>query len=122
MKWFENLKIRTKILVAFSIVIIFTLAVGMMGLFGMQRIKTDMTNEATIMLPEVQTLMTIKECQTAIIAAESMLSTPGISVESQKEQLDVIADQRNQIVEGSTAYEGLKVSAEDKKHGPLIKH
>jgi methyl-accepting chemotaxis protein len=114
MKWYRNLKIKAKLLFSFTFIAFLMIAVGAMGFSGMLRIKAAMNGVTNSLLPEDKIMLSIKECQTAIVASERLLEQPGADMESRKAQYDVIADQKQQIMDGSNAFDGLNVSADDK--------
>ena len=60
MKWFLDLKIGTKLLMSFGVVLLLTLIMGVTAILSMARINEASTTLATQWLPSVQQILTIK--------------------------------------------------------------
>ncbi len=91
---FKNLKIKSKLLIGFSAVIAILIVVGLIGYNGLTSVGKLLTEATTNRLPSVNSLLTIKEAQTAIKSLERTLLIDEVAFqkldfrESQYQQVD----------------------------------
>ncbi|NJK95320.1 MAG: hypothetical protein HC905_10750 [Bacteroidales bacterium] len=70
---FNNLKIRTKLLLGFLAVIIVMVIVGIIGFIGLQTLGGQLQEVTDNRLPSINALQNIREGQTSIKASERTL-------------------------------------------------
>ena len=67
---FNKMKIRVKLLISFIAVAIIACIIGFIGYNGMQTIQKGQDQIATVILPSIQSLLEISECQTNVKTQE----------------------------------------------------
>lgn len=99
MKRFNNLKVGTKLLVSFSILIVLMGLIGAFGFFSMSRIKTQLDNVFAVRLPAMDYLIEAdRDLQQLLVAERSMIFTDVTSDQFKelndeyKENLDQVKD------------------------------
>lgn len=88
----SNLKLSVKLIGGFAIVSIITLLVGISGWNGLSTLKGDINEFSTNIVPTVQSLMTIKEAQTAVMVGERGLIIRRITGDTRKAQYKYIEE------------------------------
>ena len=79
MQFFKNLKIRTKILSGFAILVVFMIVIGISSYRGMQQIKAQLDNIFLVRLPSIDLLIEAdRDLQQLLVAERSMVfAEPG---------------------------------------------
>lgn len=103
---FLKLKLRTKLLAAFSIAAILTLIIGGVGIYGVNSLNRDLKKIAGDDLPSVEGLLTIKESVTAIARSQRTLLNPEIDIARRERQY--------KLIETEIAHKGKAVSDYEK--------
>lgn len=70
MKWFNNLKIKTKILIGSMLLSLFSVFLGFIGYYSMNNMMENQIEIVDVRLPSVESLLIMSEAQTAVIAGE----------------------------------------------------
>jgi methyl-accepting chemotaxis protein len=70
MKWYSNMKLGKKLVIAFVLVALLAGAVGVVGYVGMEGIKKSQTQIATVTLPVVENLIKTREEATAVMVGQ----------------------------------------------------
>ncbi|MBN2852513.1 MAG: MCP four helix bundle domain-containing protein [Clostridia bacterium] len=70
MSFINNMKIGKRLVLGFVIVALIAGAVGLVGYLGLSKIRSTQDEIALIRLPSIQSLLAIKEAQTAVITGE----------------------------------------------------
>lgn len=116
MKWFNNLNIASKILVAF---ILISLITGFLGFSSYSSMKTIMHGQEEIgkvRLPSVQNLLILSEAQTAVAVSLRTLSNPFIIEDEIREaQYDYMDAAFNRSTEAREIYDKLPQTKEEKQ-------
>ncbi|MFA7672270.1 MAG: methyl-accepting chemotaxis protein [Clostridia bacterium] len=81
MKWYFNMKLGKKLVIAFVLVALLAGAVGIVGYVGMEGIKESQTKIATVTLPKVENLILTREEATAV-----MVGQRGLIIDKMKAQ------------------------------------
>lgn len=76
---FKNFRVGTKLIVAFIIVAVITLIVGVIGFYGANSLDAHLHEISEVRLPSIQSLLSMSEAQTAIKAAQRTMLTSGLS-------------------------------------------
>ncbi len=84
MRWFYNLKISNKLIVAFMILVVFAAINGLTGYFGAKSIAKSLEETGKIGLPKVKALLTISESLSATDAKEKTLLSPSLMDDERK--------------------------------------
>lgn len=82
MKWLTNLKIGLKLILGFSVVIVFMGLIGLAGYLGMRQIDQDLEHMLFVQLPALDLLVEVdRDLQQLLVAERSMVfSKPGTEV------------------------------------------
>jgi len=81
----ESMKLGTKLILAFFIITVITLGVGITGYTGVSIIMKSLYEIGVVRLPSVQGLFIISEAQTAIDSAENALLAKNLDSAGRKE-------------------------------------
>lgn len=74
MQWYKNLKIRTKLISAFAVVILLLAAVGLMGVLGANLINDNLEEALSVDLPALDYLIeSDRDLQQLLVAERSMI-------------------------------------------------
>ena len=68
--WFANLKIRSKLLISFSIVALNAAAVGLIGYVGLSRLGENTSSLVDVRIPTSRSLLALSEAQQAVWVGE----------------------------------------------------
>ncbi|SHH60129.1 HAMP domain-containing methyl-accepting chemotaxis protein [Clostridium grantii] len=90
MKWFKNLKIKTRILSGFAIITIIAIFVGLVGFYSLSKVENQLNEVVNIKLPSVQALLSVSEIQTAIKTSEKTLLIDSLTKEERLKEYDEI--------------------------------
>ena len=112
---FKNLKIRSKLLLGFSAVIVILIVVGIIGFNGLTTVSKLLHESTTNRLPSVKSLQIINEAQTAIKACQrSLLIDDYPDPKFREGEYTQIADAWKRIDDAWAVYMPLEQSAEEK--------
>jgi methyl-accepting chemotaxis protein len=112
---FKNLTIRVKLLIGFSLVILVTFIIGIIGYKGLNTVGSQLTEVTTNELPSVESLYLIEEGLTAIKSSErSLLIEDYPDPKFRPDQYVHIDESLKQIDEARNEYAQLNQSAEEK--------
>jgi len=107
MMWFRNLKIKPKLMLAFSLLAVLAAVVGAMGLWGIFDARANLTAVEKKNLPDIQTLLTIQEAQTAVVSDIRMLAISDLSHDLRNQQYDNITNEQKEITDSIAEYDKL---------------
>jgi len=110
---FNNLKIRSKILVGFVTIIIVTLIVGLAGYSGMSSSKKAKDGMATVYIPSLVAISNIQSAQTQIKAYEYSLLNSDLSIDVREKNVVIINSYAKKLDDAKTTFAGLDKTAED---------
>ena len=110
----KNVKIGTKLIIAFCAVIAIAVIIGLAGYWGMNGIMKGTDELAEVCMPSVETLLIISEAQTAIAKGEVELANRRlVTPEIRKAVYDSIEDAWKRADEHWKEYESLPKSREE---------
>ncbi|NJO68220.1 MAG: hypothetical protein HC830_02165, partial [Bacteroidetes bacterium] len=113
---FNNLKIRTKLLLGFLAVIIVMVIVGIIGFIGLQTLGGQLQEVTDNRLPSINALQNIREGQTSIKASErTLLMDLLTNKEIRATQFSNINLNWKKIDEAMNIYSPLEQTVEEKK-------
>jgi methyl-accepting chemotaxis protein len=113
---FKKQKLSVKLLGGFATVALITLAVGLVGYWGVNRLGGHLYEVAMVRLPSVEALETINEAQTAVKAAERTLLLSGLTEAMVAEQLTRLKAAWERVDKANKTYEPLpQTKAEEAK-------
>ena len=104
MRWYYNLKIRTRLLAGFIIVALIAGAVGMFGYTGMKAAKKAQDDVATVRLPGVSYLWQVNEAQTSVRVAERTLSKKALTAAVREEEYNGLTEAMTRADEAMAEY------------------
>lgn len=105
MKWYLNMKMGKKLVIAFVLVAIIAGIVGFLGYSSVQDIRTSQTYIATVTMPRIENLITVREKVTAIMLGQRGLMMEKMKAQSLRDaQYDWISDAR---VDLGTAWDNI---------------
>jgi methyl-accepting chemotaxis protein len=114
MNWFNNMKIRTKLLGGFVLVAIIAGIIGYIGYNGMQGIQKGQDEIATVILPSINNLQIIREGQTSVVVGErGLINRRMIEKEVRQAQYDYIENAWKRIDEAWKIYEPIPQSKDE---------
>lgn len=114
MQGYRNLKIRTKLVSAFAIIIFLLAIVGVMGVVGVSKINTDLEKALTIDLPALDYLIeSDRDLQQLLVAERSMIFANASSEDFQQLVADY-GENLKQAQDRLDKYEALPLSDEEK--------
>lgn len=111
----KNRKISTRLKLSFIIVAIITLIVGGIGFYGVQELDGHLSEVGSIRLISIKSLLTIKEAQTAINAAQRTILIHGLYEKDIDEQLKYIEDASIRINDEIKIYNELPKTKDEVK-------
>jgi methyl-accepting chemotaxis protein len=110
---FKNLKLRTKMLLAFGCVSVITLMVGLVGYYGAYQSAGAIEEIGAVRLPSVESLLVISEAQTAVDSAENALLSREIAFKERQEKYGAIAAAWKRVADAWKVYEPLPQTVEE---------
>ncbi len=110
---FKNLKLATKMFLAFGLVAAITLCLGLFGYYGMVQSKGSIDEIGKVRLPSVQSLLTIKENANAIKVVQRTLLNVGLDREERQQQYNNLIKIRETYQAAWKIYEPLPQTAEE---------
>ncbi len=110
---FLKLKLRTKLLAAFSLAAILTLIVGGVGIYGVSSLNRGLKEIATNDLPSVENLLEIKVSNTAIARAQRTLLNPEINLERRERQYKIIEAELLKKEKAVSDYENISKTSDE---------
>lgn len=115
MKWFNKMKIRTKLLMSFVIVVSLACLTGYIGYNGMKTIKASQDEVAQVRMPSIESLLIMSEAQTAVDAAENALLSRIASKEARKAAYQRFDNAKKRYDDARNIYEALPQTEEEAK-------
>jgi len=109
----ESMKLGTKLILAFFIITVITLGVGITGYTGVSIIMKSLYEIGVVRLPSVQGLFIISEAQTAIDSAENALLAKNLDSAGRKEAYERFDAAKKRADEGWKIYEPLPQTVEE---------
>ncbi len=73
MEWFLNLKLRSKLLIGFGVLIFLSYVVGYIGFDNSSSLSTTLNDLSTVRVPGVESLLLVQGSQMAVVTAERAL-------------------------------------------------
>lgn len=110
---FKNFKIGTKLIVAFIIVAVITMIVGVIGFYGASSLDAHLHEISEVRLPSIQSILSMSEAQTAVKAAQRTMLTTGLSQKDYENEFNRIEDAFERADENWKTYEGLPQTKEE---------
>jgi hypothetical protein len=110
---FKNMKLRNKLLLAFSGVALITLAVGLVGFYGVNQGQNAIEEIGGVFLPCVDSLLTIKDRAENVRGTIRTLLMPGLPAEVRQRQYDNLASARAEYQAAWDVYEALPQTREE---------
>ncbi len=115
MKWFKNIKIRTKLLLSFSITIILMIIIGLNGFLSVKRIQRNLDDIFAIRLPSIDYIIEAdRDLQQLLVAERSMIFSD-VSSDVFKELLNEYETNLKQSNERWEKYKAIATSPEEKE-------
>jgi methyl-accepting chemotaxis protein len=109
----ETMKLGTKLILAFCIITVITLAVGIAGYAGISIIMKSIYEIGVVRLPSVEGLFIISEAQTAVDSAENALLAKNLDAAGRKEAYDRMDAAKERADKGWKIYEPLPQTVEE---------
>ncbi|MFH0724823.1 MAG: methyl-accepting chemotaxis protein [Pseudomonadota bacterium] len=110
---FKNLKLRTKMLLAFGCVSVITLMVGLVGYYGAYQSAGAINEIGAVRLPGVSSLLIIKESAENIRGTLRTLLIPGLSTEVRQRQYTNLVSAREAHEKAWKIYESFPQTKEE---------
>lgn len=111
---FDNMSMGKKLAAAFSLSILLTLGIGIVGYHGMNKIRTESLQLSNNVLPGVQAILTISDGQKGVLAAERLLTDPRVrDAQLRAQQLDFITGQLYRVDEAWAIYSKIKKTPDE---------
>jgi len=110
---FKNLKLATKMIMAFGVVAAIALGLGLTGYYGAVKSDEAIEDIGMVRLPSVQSLLVIKENANDIKAAQRTLLDLGLAKEIRQRQYDNVAAAREAYLAAWKVYEPLPQTPEE---------
>lgn len=110
---FKNFKMGTKLIVAFIIVAVITLIVGVIGFYGANSLDAHLHEISEVRLPSIQSLLSMSEAQTAIKAAQRTMLTTGLAQKDYEKEFKHIENAFARADESWKEYEVLPQTKEE---------
>lgn len=82
------MRMRSKLLLSFSVICVFALIIGIVGYWGMTGIKKELDEIEDTGLPNVKNLMTLKETQISVNMVENILTGSKLTMEERQASYD----------------------------------
>ena len=115
MNFIKNMKIRTKLLSAFAIMVVFLVVIGYTGYRSVKGIQTELENIFTVQMPSIDYLIEAdRDLQQLLVAERSMIFTDPKS-ELFKQFMDEYETNFKQSVERWKNYQALASTAAEKE-------
>ena len=86
-----NFTLQKKLLASYGVVALICVAVGMAGWYGTRAMRAGIVGTGEVSLPQMQAILTIKESQTQIKAAERNLLNPLLSAQERRREHESVA-------------------------------
>lgn len=109
----KTVRLSVKLICAFAIVALITLAVGIAGWNSTTKLSKHLEEFGKRRLPAIQNLLIIEQAMKSIIVAQRTLLSPMLDIETRKKQFTDIADARQLYVKAWKIYESLSHSPEE---------
>jgi methyl-accepting chemotaxis protein len=113
----NNLKLKTKLMASFILVALITLAVGVVGWSGIERLSGFIKTMNDDQLPSVQALLTINEAKTAIDGSEKALLDAALTSSQREIFYNKIQDRVSQIDSKCKIFEAFQESKRRRRSG-----
>ncbi len=114
MKWFNDLKIKSKLLLGFGVVMLLALIVGYVGYDNGETLADNSYNIGEVRMPGVEALYQIQASQIAVVTGERGLVNRRMTGELRSAQYDWVNKYITKANDGVTKYEALPKNEEEK--------
>ena len=126
-KWFkftnfDDMKLKGKLLAAFSITIAITIIIGAVGYIGMNNIMDGLRDITEVRMESFEALLVLGKAHSEINMAENMLLSSELSKEDREQRYKVIEEKWETIDRAWNQYESLDLSGEEivgRVHAPM---
>ena len=115
MNSFKNLSMKSKLVVGFAIVSVIGIVIGVIGLFALHNVNTQLNEVAKNRLPSIYSLEIMNEAQTAVKAAQRTMVLPGLSDERIDANQKDIKDAFDRAAKAWKVYEPLPQTKDEEK-------
>ena len=78
------MRIRSKLLLSFSVICAFALAIGLVGYWGMTSIKNELDRMGEDELPKVKNILTLEESLVSVNMVENILTSSKLTMEERE--------------------------------------
>jgi len=112
MNWFVSLKMKSKLLFSFSIVLVFTLAAGFAGFRGMENLDGHLDEISEMVIPSITSLAMINDGRSMVLGFERTMLLE-LDKKSQQEMHDNLKESWEQAETGKKLYDSLPKSKEE---------
>jgi methyl-accepting chemotaxis protein len=102
-----KLKLAAKIVAALGAVVVIAIVIGVIGYRGISATMSEYDHTAEVLLPSVANILTVRELQMNIVAAERTLLVPGLDGSVAEAQLEAIETAWKELDSAWKAYEVL---------------
>jgi methyl-accepting chemotaxis protein len=113
MKWFYNLKIKSKLVLTFALVATIAAIIGLVGYTSLMSVSANVEELGTNRLPSVQSLLIIYQAQTEIDSAENALCAQGIDEQTRQAQYARFDAAKKRVDDARKVYEPLPQTKEE---------
>lgn len=115
MNWFNELKMKTKLIAGFSLVTLIAMIIGVVGFKGVSGTTDHLKEISGNRLPSIYSLEIIKEAQTAVKAAQRTMLIPGLSNERIDQNQKEIKDAFDRADKARKVYDPLPQTNEEER-------
>ena len=109
----KNLKLATKLYLSFGTIALITLFLGLFGYYGAVKGEQSINEIGKVRLPSVETLLIIKEAQTAIDGAEKALLSANLKAQEREGYYRKISEAEKRAAHARQIYEPLPQTQEE---------
>ncbi len=113
MNWFNELKMKTKLIAGFSLVTLIAMIIGVVGFKGVSGTTDHLKEISGNRLPSIYSLEIINEAQTAVKAAQRTMLIPGLSNERIDQNQKEIKDAFDRADKARKVYDPLPQTKEE---------
>ncbi len=115
MKWFNNMKLKTKLLSSFSVIALIVGIIGYLGYSGLDETENALEEVGIVRMPSTQFLLSIDAAQASILLAERGLLIDQIKGDIRKAQFEWIDKQYSALDNAMARYKELEKSESEKE-------
>lgn len=86
------MRMRSKLLLSFSMICVLALVIGLVGYWGMTGVMEELDEIGDTGIPNVKSIMTLKECQVSVNMVENILASSKLTMEERQVRYERLED------------------------------